>query len=82
MGNFALAGNLSFLNLGDILQFLGSNTSTGVLYITSRYTQTQGKIYFVKGNPVNASAPKGSCGRVQQQGLDLHLGTPSIDCLL
>jgi len=56
MGNFALAGNLKFLSLGDILQFLGSNSSTGVLYITSRYTQTQGKIYFVKGNPVNASA--------------------------
>jgi len=56
MGNFALAGNLKFLGLGDILQFLGSNSSTGVLYITSRYNQTQGKIYFVKGNPVNASA--------------------------
>jgi CRP-like cAMP-binding protein len=56
MGNFALAGNLKFLSLGDILQFLGSNSSTGVLYITSRYTQTQGKIYFIKGNPVNASA--------------------------
>ncbi len=56
MGNFALAGNLSFLSLGDILQFLGSNTSTGVLYITSRYAHTQGKIYFVKGNPINASA--------------------------
>ena len=56
MGNFALAGNLSFLSLGDILQFLGSNTSTGVLFITSRYTQTQGEIYFVKGNPINASA--------------------------
>ncbi len=56
MGNFVLAGNLSFLSLADILQFLGSNTSTGVLFITSRYTQTQGKIYFVKGNPINASA--------------------------
>ena len=56
MGNFALAGNLKFLSLGDILQFLGSNSSTGVLYITSRYTQTHGKIYFVKGNPVNAAA--------------------------
>jgi CRP-like cAMP-binding protein len=55
MGNFALAGDLKFLSLGDILQFLGSNSSTGVLYITSRYTQTQGKIYFIKGNPVNAS---------------------------
>ena len=56
MVNFALAGNLKFLSLGDILQFLGSNSSTGVLYITSRYIQTQGKIYFIKGNPVNASA--------------------------
>ena len=56
MGNFALAGNLKFLSLGDILQFLGSNSSTGVLYITSRYIQTQGKIYFIKGNPINASA--------------------------
>jgi len=56
MVSFALAGNLNFLSLGDILQFLGSNTSTGVLDITSKYTQTQGKIYFVKGNPVNASA--------------------------
>lgn len=56
MGSFALAGNLKFLSLGDVLQFLGSNASTGVLYITSKYTPTQGKIYFVKGNPVNASA--------------------------
>jgi len=56
MGSFALAGNLKFLSLGDILQFLGSNTSTGILFVTSKYGQTQGKIYFIKGNPVNASA--------------------------
>jgi CRP-like cAMP-binding protein len=56
MGNFAFAGNLNFLSLGDILQFLGSNTSTGILYITSKYAQTQGKVYLIKGNPVNASA--------------------------
>ena len=56
MVNFALAGNLNFLSLGDILQFLGSNTSTGVLCITSKFSQIQGKIYFAKGNPVNASA--------------------------
>ena len=42
MKNFALAGNLKFLSLGDILQFLGSNTSTGLLCITSKYAQTQG----------------------------------------
>lgn len=56
MGNFVLAGNLNFLSLGDILQFLGSNSSTGVLIIKSKYAQTPGKIYFINGNPVNASA--------------------------
>jgi CRP-like cAMP-binding protein len=56
MGNFALAGNLKFLSLGDILQFLGSNSSTGVLIIKSKYAQIPGKMYFVNGNPVNASA--------------------------
>ena len=56
MENFDLAGNLKFLSLGDIFQFLGSNSSTGVLIIKSKYAQTPGKIYFVNGNPVNASA--------------------------
>ena len=55
MGNFVLAGNLTFLNLGDILQLLGSNASTGVLRITSKYAQDMGLIYFFNGNPVNAS---------------------------
>ena len=55
MGGFVLAGNLNFLSLGDILQLLGSNASTGVLRITSRYAQDLGLIYFHNGNPVNAS---------------------------
>jgi CRP-like cAMP-binding protein len=55
MGDFVLAGNLNFLSLGDILQLLGSNASTGVLRITSRYAQDMGLIYFHNGNPVNAS---------------------------
>jgi len=55
MGDFVLAGNLNFLSLGDILQLLGSNSSTGVLRITSRYAQDLGLIYFHNGNPVNAS---------------------------
>jgi len=54
MSNYALSGNLKFLSLGDVLQFLGSNASTGVLRITSKYVQDQGVIYFVNGNPVNA----------------------------
>jgi CRP-like cAMP-binding protein len=55
MGEFVLAGNLNFLTLGDILQLLGSNAGTGVLRITSRYSQDLGSIYFHNGNPVNAS---------------------------
>ena len=54
MTNYVLSGNLKFLSLGDVLQFLGSNASTGVLRITSKYVQDPGLIYFVKGNPVNA----------------------------
>ena len=56
MVNSVLAGKLKFLSLGDVLQFLGSNSSTGVLIIKSKYAQTPGKIYFVDGNPVNASS--------------------------
>jgi CRP-like cAMP-binding protein len=55
MGNFVLAGNLNFLSLGDIMQLLGSNASTGVLRITSKFVQDLGLIYFFNGNPVNAS---------------------------
>ncbi len=56
MGDFVLAGNMDFLSLGDILQLLGSNSSTGILRIRSKYAQEPGLIYFVNGNPVNASA--------------------------
>ena len=56
MSNFVLAGNLKFISLGEILQFLGSNSSTGVLTVKSAYAQTPGKIYFINGNPVNATA--------------------------
>lgn len=56
MGNFVLAGDLNFLSLGDILQLLGSNASTGILRVTSKYAQAPGLIYFINGNPVNASA--------------------------
>jgi len=54
MSNYALSGNLKFLSMGDVLQFLGTNASTGVLRITSKYVQDLGVIYFVNGNPVNA----------------------------
>lgn len=56
MSNIVIAGSLKFLNLGDVLQLLGSNASTGVLQIKSKYSQQPGAIYFVEGNPVDASA--------------------------
>ncbi len=49
-----LSGNLSFLNLAELLQLLGSNTSTGVLRITNKYAAEPGVVFFSKGNPVHA----------------------------
>ena len=52
-----LSGSLSFLALGDLLQLIGSNGSTGTLQITSKYSQEPGYIYFQKGNIINGSTP-------------------------
>jgi CRP-like cAMP-binding protein len=53
--NIVLAGSLRFLALGDIMQLLGANSSTGILRLISRYAAEPGFIYFENGNPVNAS---------------------------
>lgn len=53
-GKAALSGELSFINLPEIFQILGGNNSTGSLYIRSEYAPAAGRIYFVKGNPINA----------------------------
>lgn len=53
--NTALEGNLNFLSLGDIMQLLGSNGSSGILRIHSPHMPEPGIIYFENGNPVNAS---------------------------
>lgn len=53
--NVVLAGSLKFLALGDIMQLLGANSSTGVLRLISRYANEPGFIYFENGNPINAS---------------------------
>jgi CRP-like cAMP-binding protein len=50
-----LTGNLAFIALADVFQILGGNNSTGVLRIKSQYTPNPGLIYFVNGDPVNAS---------------------------
>jgi CRP-like cAMP-binding protein len=50
----AFAGNLSFLNMGELLQLLGTSGATGVLRITSKYTSEPGLVYIEKGNPIDA----------------------------
>ncbi len=56
MSNISLSGNLNFLNLGELFQIFGTNSSTGVLKIKSKYSQEPGLLYFIKGNVVDASA--------------------------
>ncbi len=50
-----LTGSLDFLNLGEILQLLGSNSSSGVLRIKSKYSPEPGVIYIQRGNPIDAA---------------------------
>jgi hypothetical protein len=54
-GNAAFAGNLNFLNLGELMQLLGTNGGTGTLYISSDYASQPGVIYIEKGNPIDAA---------------------------
>ncbi len=54
-GETVLAGNLCFISLADLFQILGGNNSTGTLHLTSQYVPAPGLIYFVNGNPVNAT---------------------------
>ena len=54
--NVAIAGNLDFLNLGELMQMLGSNGSSGVLRIFSERVSEPGVVYFHKGSPVDARA--------------------------
>jgi CRP-like cAMP-binding protein len=54
-GNVAFAGNLSFLNLGELIQLLGTTGGTGTLSISSNYASQPGVIYIEKGNPIDAA---------------------------
>jgi CRP-like cAMP-binding protein len=53
--NVVLAGSLGFLNLGEVLQLLGSNGSSGTLRIFTPLVPQPGFIYFTEGNPVDAN---------------------------
>jgi CRP-like cAMP-binding protein len=50
----SLSGSLNFLNLGELLNLLGTNGSSGVLHIKSNYSSEPGLVYLDKGNPINA----------------------------
>ena len=54
-GSVAFAGNLNFLNLGELLQLLGTTSGTGTVRITSAYASQPSHIYIDKGNPINAA---------------------------
>jgi CRP-like cAMP-binding protein len=58
-----LSGNLKYLSLGDVIQLLGANGSTGVLRLITRYAPEPAYVYFQEGNPINASVG-------QQSGID------------
>jgi CRP-like cAMP-binding protein len=54
--DLVFAGKLEFLNLGELLQILGNNGSSGILRIMSKYAQEPGLIYVDNGDPVDASS--------------------------
>jgi CRP-like cAMP-binding protein len=49
------SGRLSFLNIGELLQVVGSSSATGTLRIFNDSTSEPGVIAIEKGNPINAS---------------------------
>jgi len=51
----AFSGDLSFLNLGELLQLLGTASGTGVVQISCDYVSQPGFIYIDKGNPIDAT---------------------------
>jgi len=50
------SGDLEYLNLGELIQLIGSNGSTGTLRIISKYVEKPGLVYFKEGNPIEAKA--------------------------
>ncbi len=54
-GDVAFAGNLNFLNLGELLQLLGTTGSSGTVAIHNAHAAQPAFIYIEKGNPINAA---------------------------
>jgi len=55
MGQDKLTGDLSFLELGELLQLIGTTGESGILYLNSPWSNSKGRIDFIKGAPVDAS---------------------------
>lgn len=55
MNKKVLEGDLSFLNLGDLLQLLSTDSRTGILLLYSHHSIEPGKIYIKNGNPYDAT---------------------------
>jgi CRP-like cAMP-binding protein len=55
-GDVAFAGNLSFLNLGELLQLLGTTGSSGTVSLHNALAAQPGFIYIDNGNPINAAS--------------------------
>lgn len=53
--NIVFSGTILFLPLADIFQMLGVNNCTGKLTLRSPYSADPGVVYFINGNPANAS---------------------------
>lgn len=51
-----LSGNIDSIGIAELLQLIDSNGYTGILRIKNKYVQSPGLIYFVDGNPVDASS--------------------------
>ena len=52
--HIVLSGKLSFLNLAELLQLLGSNGSNGILRIDTQHAPETGIVFFKSGNPVHS----------------------------
>ena len=56
--NIVFSGSILFLSLADVIQLLGGNNCTGILTLRSQYSADMGAVYFIDGDPVNASFGK------------------------
>ena len=53
--DIVFSGSLIFLSLADVFQLLGGNNCTGRLTLRSPYSAEKGVVYFIRGNPADAS---------------------------